>query len=260
MIGALSLVPPFPILHIQPRAIPVWISPLIGALVGLSLYLLPQTTPRSERLALAMPAGLCTTLLLNGAGLTILRDPFGLFLDHLAAWSLLFSILWSIHVASANLLDLVRGQDRRGTLGRIVWGVPGAALGGLAGYWAAVLGGGDPSWVLERGWFYVICLPIFLGFGWTARTQHRPSAGFAAVAGFYVLAAALIALFSQNSQPHEIECTGDTAIGTHRYYGYYAEPWRWHADRPEFWPLAPIALAELTRFHILNPQPLCEPS
>ena len=29
------------------------------------------------------------------------------------------------------------------------------------------------------------------------------------------------------------------------------------STRPEFWPLAPIGLAELTRLHILEPRPRC---
>ena len=260
IIGALSLAPPFVILQLNSAAIPVWLPPLMGAAVGLSLYLVPRTTPRAERLAMALPAGLGTTLLLNGAALTILRDPGGLFLDRLVAWSLLFSILRSGHVISANVLELARARDRRGAVGAIAWGVPGAALGGMAGYWATIFNGGDPFWVLENGWFYGIFLPSLMGYGWTARIQTHPSPVFAAVAGFYAVAAALIALFSPSSQPHEIECTEGMTLGTHRYHGYYGEPWRWNADRPEFWPLAPIGLAELTRFNVLQPQPVCEAS
>jgi hypothetical protein len=197
-------------------------------------------------------------LLLSGAMLTIFRHPVELVWRPLIGWAILFSLLWSTRVLWVEFTDSLLQRPLIVTLWR---GPAGALAGALTGAMAARHNGADWAWIAQSHWFYVLGVPALIGYGLAARprSRHKASVRYAAVAAAYVVASALIALFAPSSRPHDVACFASEPFGGHRFYGYVGEPWDWRADRPEFWPLAPIVVAELTRFHILQPRPRCAP-
>ena len=256
LVGAVSLLPPFPLLFLETGSFPKWLPLLLGIAAGLFLYVRSNRRSPPERIAVALPSGLTVTLLLNGAALTIFREPVELVWRPLIGWVFLFSLLWSLRVLYVEFADLIRQRLPISTWWR---GLAGALVGALSGAIAAQHNGADWAWMAERQWFYVLGVPALMGYGLAAhpRSMHGTSARYAAVAGVYVVASALIALFAPASQPHEVACIEPESVGEHRFYGYAGEPWEWRADRPEFWPLAPVGIAELTRLHIFQPRPTC---
>jgi hypothetical protein len=256
LVGAVSLAPPFPLLFFETGKLPKWLPLVLGIAAGLFLYGWSSGLSAPERFAVALPGGLVATALLSGAMLTVFRDPVELVWRPLIGWVILFSVLWSIRVLCIEVQTLIRRQLSIATLWR---GAAGALAGALSGAMAAQHNGADWAWMAQSHWFYVLAVPALMGYGWVARprSRHKASARYAAVAGTYVVASALVALFATSSQPHDVSCFASEPFGEHRFYGYIGEPWDWRADRPEFWPLAPLAVAELTRAHILQPRPSC---
>jgi hypothetical protein len=164
-----------------------------------------------------------------------------------------FSILWS----GRKLLGLLRSYHTAPgtTLGGIMLGLTGSTVLAALGLGIAVARGLEPSPFQAPHWFYILAVPAFAAFGWTAPTPRAPSAAFAVAAVLFTAATTFYVLATLGGP--KIDC--DMLRQYPPYHkvagGYAREPWRWKPKHVWEWAVAPGALTELSLLHIFDPVP-----
>jgi hypothetical protein len=164
-----------------------------------------------------------------------------------------FSILWS----GRKLLGLLRSYYTAPgtTLGGIMLGLTGSTVLAALGLGIAVARGLEPSPFQAPHWFYILAVPAFAAFGWTAPTPRAPSAAFAVAAVLFTAATTFYVLATLGGP--KIDCDMLRQYPPHHEVagGYAWEPWRWKPKHVWEWAVAPGALTELSLLHIFDPVP-----
>jgi len=134
-------------------------------------------------------------------------------------------------------------------------GLTGSTVLAALGLGIAVARGLEPSPFQAPHWFYILAVPAFAAFGWTAPTPRAPSAAFAVAAVLFTAATTFYVLATLGGP--KIDCD---MLRQHPPYhevagGYAWEPWRWKPKHVWEWAVAPGALTELSLLHIFDPVP-----
>jgi hypothetical protein len=164
-----------------------------------------------------------------------------------------FSILWS----GRKLLGLLRSSRAtpRAALRGMMLGLIGSLMAGAFGAGTAIARGLEASPLQPPHWFYILAVPAFAAFGWTAPTPRTPSAAFAVAAVLFTAATTFYVLATLGGP--KIDC--DMLRQYPPYHevagGYAWEPWRWKPKHVWEWAVAPGALTELSLLHIFDPVP-----
>ena len=164
--------------------------------------------------------------------------------------AILFQLIWSARVVLALILSLKDNGSKANTSALLRICLGGAVMMG-AGATVAMLAGANSGLILNE-WFYVLALPAVIGTGFAGPRPNKPSAIFA---GLIVICAASVALsvLPGYQRRHSLFCAGDRAP-EHKVLGFTREPWAWRSPRTvEEWLIAPVALAELTIWHVASP-------
>ena len=116
----------------------------------------------------------------------------------------------------------------------------------------AVLAGANP-WLVHQDWFYVMAMPALIGFGLGTPRPRRPSVLFALAAAALAVCIGCAAIPVLGKR-HGIACNPFSSGGEHKVFYHTKEPWRWrHPQSLREWLTAPVALAELTFWHVVDP-------
>jgi hypothetical protein len=134
-------------------------------------------------------------------------------------------------------------------------GLTGSTVLAALGLGIAVARGLEPSPFQAPHWFYILAVPAFAAFGWTAPTPRAPSAAFAVAAVLFTAATTFYVLATLGGP--KIDCDMLRQYPPHHEVagGYAREPWRWKPKHVWEWAVAPGALTELSLLHIFDPVP-----
>lgn len=173
-----------------------------------------------------------------------------LFIYSTLVGTVLFQLIWSARVVLTLILSLKDNGIKANTRAILRTSL-GGALMMSASATIAILAGANIGLVLNE-WFYVLALPAAIGMGFTGPRPRKPSAIFA---GLIVICAASVALsvLPGYQRRHSLFCAGDRTP-EHKVLGFTREPWGWRNPRSvKEWLIAPVALAELTIWHVAAP-------